>query len=127
MIKAEFSNEGNMALTFRSTIAEYVQIIVRDTDGSKRVATLERDPNNSRKWIGSVDHPSGTRYSVDASGVDSTDALDKLSHAFVSREIDYQQSKNRGHRPEPKPFDYNVSIADDGSSPPPIVPNPGRR
>jgi hypothetical protein len=116
-----------MALTFRSTIAEYVQIIVRDSDGSKRVATLERDPNNSRKWVGSVDHPSGVKYSVDANGCDSTDALDKLSHAFVSREIDYHQSKNRGHRPEPKPFDYNVSVHDDGSSPPPIVPIPGRR
>lgn len=116
-----------MSLTFRSTIAEYVQIIVRDSDGSKRVATLERDPNNSRNWVGSVDHPSGTKYAVDASGVDSTDAIGKLAQAFVSREIDYRQSKNRGHRPEPKAFDYNVAVADDGSSPPPIVPIPNRR
>ena len=34
-----------MSLTFRSTISEMVQIVVRDADGSKRVATLERDPN----------------------------------------------------------------------------------
>lgn len=116
-----------MALTFRSTIAEFVQIVVRDSDGSKRVATLERDPSNSRNWRGSVDHPSGTKFAVDASGIDSTDALGKLAQAFVSRENDYRQSKNRGHRPEPKPFDYNVSVNDDGTMPPRIVSDPNRR
>ena len=114
-------------VTYRSTIAEYVQIIVRDSDGSKRVATLERDLTNGRNWRGSVDHPSGTKYSVDANGIDSTDAIGKLAQAFVSREIDYRQSKNRGHRPEPKPYDRSVSVADDGSSPPPFVPIPNRR
>jgi hypothetical protein len=73
-----------------------------------------------------VDHPSGTKYAVDASGIDSTDAIGKLAQAFVSREIDYRHSKNRGHRPEPKPFNYNVSVHDDGTLPAPIIPNPGR-
>jgi hypothetical protein len=111
-----------MTLTFRSSTSEMVQIIVRDTDGSRRVATLERDPNNSRKWVGSVDHPSGQKFSVGTFSPDSTDALGKLSQAFVSREVDYRQSKGRGHRPEPGMRDPNVSIRDDGSAPPTIMP-----
>jgi hypothetical protein len=101
-----------MSLTFKSTISERVQIIVRDTDGSKRVATLERDPSNPRKWAGSVDHPSGERWPVDTFDPDAVAALDKLAHALVSREVDYRQSKGRGHRPEPKAFDYNRRLLD---------------
>ena len=106
-----------MSLTFRSTVAERVQISVVDADGSKRVATLERDPSNPRKWAGSVDHPSGQRWPVDTFDPDSTAALDKLAHAFVSREIDYRQSKGRGHRPEPKAFDYNRRLLDGDDAP----------
>ncbi len=107
-----------MALTFRSTTSEMVQIVVRDADGSKRVATIERDPG-TRKWVGSVDHPSGEKYPVESFGPDSTDALDKLSHAFVSREVDYRQSRARGHRPEPRQsFDYNRQLLDGGNDAP---------
>ena len=109
-----------MTLTFRSTTSEMVQIIVRDADGSKRVATLERDPNNPRRWAGSVDHPSGQRWSVDTYDPDSTAALDKLAHAFVARECDYRASRSRGHRPEPKQFDYNRQLLD-GSDDAPIT------
>jgi hypothetical protein len=103
-----------MSLTFRSSISEMVQIIVRDADGSKRVATLERDPSNARKWSGSVDHPSGQRWSVDTYDPDATAALDKLAHAFVSREVDYRVSKGRGHKPEPKMRDMNRQLLDGG-------------
>ena len=104
-----------MSLTYRSSISEMVQIVVRDADGSKRVATLERDPNNPRKWAGSVDHPSGERWSVDTFDPDATAALDKLAHAFVSREVDYRQSKGRGHRPAPQMRpDINQRLSDTG-------------
>ena len=97
-----------------------VQIIIRDSDGSKRVATLERDPGNVRRWSGSVDHPGGQRWSVDTFDPDAVAALDKLAHAFVSREVDYRQSKGRGHRPEPKQFDYSRQLHD-GSDDAPIT------
>ena len=103
-----------MSLTFRSSIPERVQIVVTDTDGSRRVATLERDPNNQRKWTGSVDHPGGQRFRVDTFDPDSSTALGKLAEAFVSREIDYRQSKARGHRPEPKRPDFNQRVPDSG-------------
>jgi len=111
-----------VTLTFKSTTRERVQIVVVDSDGSKRVATLERDLSNPRKWSGSVDHPSGMRWSVDTFGHDSVDALDKLSHALVSRESDYAASKGRGHRPEPKIYDHNRPV----DSVAPIKPIPRR-
>jgi hypothetical protein len=107
-----------MSLSYRSTVAEMVQIIVRDADGSKRVATLERDVGNPRRWTGSVDHPSGQRWPVDTFDPDAVAALDKLAHAFVSREVDFRQSKSRGHRPEPKAFDYNRQLLDGGDDAP---------
>ena len=85
-------------VTYRSTISTYVQIIVRDSDGSKRVATLEQDPDNQRTWHGSIDHPSGQKYSVDAYSPDEVDALGKLAQAFVSKEGAYAASK--GQRPQ---------------------------
>ena len=103
-----------MSLTYRSSISEMVQIVVTDTDGSRRVATLERDPSNPRKWAGSVDHPSGQSWRVDTFDPDATAALDKLAHAFVSREVDFRQSKARGHRPEPKRPDFNQRVLDGG-------------
>ena len=103
-----------MSLTYRSTISEYVQIVVRDSDGSKRVATLERDPGNPRNWSGSIDHPGGASWSVQSFDPDATAALDKLAHAFASREVDFRQSKARGHRPEPKRPDFNQRVPDTG-------------
>jgi hypothetical protein len=105
-------------ISFRSSISEMVQIVVRDSDGSKRVATLERDPSNPRKWAGSIDHPSGQRFPVSTFDPDSAAALGKLSEAFVSREVDYRQSKGRGHRPEPQRRDANRNV---DSMPAPIT------
>jgi hypothetical protein len=104
-----------MSLVFRSSVSELVQIVVRDSDGSKRVATLERDPSNPRKWAGSVDHPSGTRYQVQTFDPDAMSALGKLSQAFASRESDYAQSKGRGHRRDPAMRDANVRVDDIGN------------
>ena len=102
-------------VTYRSTVQTYVQIIVRDQDGSKRVATLEQDPYNKRKWTGSVDHPSGMKYSVDTYSPDEIDALGKLAQAFVSKEHEYAASKGRGHRvPDRHARDVNVPVDDFG-------------
>jgi hypothetical protein len=110
-----------MSLTFKSTISEYVQIVVRDSDGSKRVATLERDASNPRKWSGSVDHPGGASWSVDTFDPDAVAALDKLAHAFVSREVDFKQAKGRGYRPEPKARDVNRPLPESGDDYAPVV------
>lgn len=99
-------------VTYRSTIQAYVQIIVRDRDGSKRVATIEQDMHNARKWSGSVDHPSGMKYSVDTYSPDEVDALGKLAQAFVSKESEYAASKGRGHRP-PNRYDRDVNVSVD--------------
>lgn len=96
-------------VTYRSTISAYVQIIIRDRDGSKRVATLEQDPTNQRTWHGSVDHPSGQKYSVDAYSPDEVDALGKLATAMVSKESDYAASKGRGHS-LPNRYDRDVNV-----------------
>ena len=103
-------------VTYRSTISAYVQIIIRDRDGSKRVATLEQDPHNARKWTGSVDHPSGTKYSVDTYSPDEVDALGKLATAMVSKESEYNASKGRGHRPEPAMRDLNQRVDEYGNN-----------
>jgi hypothetical protein len=104
-----------MSLTFRSSISEMVQIVVRDADGSKRVATLERDPS-THKWAGSVDHPSGEKWSVNTFDPDAVAALGKLSQAFVAREVDFRASKGRGHRPEARPRDLNVRVDEFGQN-----------
>ena len=103
-----------MSLTYRSSISEMVQIVVRDADGSRRVATLERDPGNPRRWTGSVDHPSGQKWSVDTFDPDAVAALGKLAHALVSREVDYRQSRSRDHRPDPQIRDANQRLPETG-------------
>ena len=105
-----------MTLTFRSTTTELVQITVRDADGSLRLARLQRDLSNPRKWSGSVEHPSGTRWSVDTFSHDPVDAIDKLAHAFVSRESDYAASKGRNHRPAPTLRDTSVKVDETGGN-----------
>jgi hypothetical protein len=104
-----------MSLVFRSTTSELVQVVIRDADGSKRVGTLERDPHNPRRWSGSVDHPSGQRFSVDTFDPDAISALGKLTDALVSRESDYAQAKGRGHRREPAMRDANIRVDDIGN------------
>jgi hypothetical protein len=103
-----------MSLVFRSTTSELVQIVIRDADGSKRVATLERDQLNPRKWAGAIHHPSGTTYQVQSFDPDPISALGKLTDALVSRESDYNQAKGRGHRREPAMRDRNVVVNDVG-------------
>jgi len=105
-----------VSLTFRSTVSELVQIVVRDADGSTRVARLQRDLTNPRKWSGSVEHPSGTKWAVDTFSHDAVDAIDKLAHAFVSRESDYAAAKGRNHRPAPTLRDPNVRVDDVGNN-----------
>jgi hypothetical protein len=104
-----------MSLVFRSTTSELVQIVIRDADGSKRVGTLERDPHNPRRWAGSVDHPSGERFSVSTFDPDAIAALGKLTDALVSKESDYAQAKGRGHRREPSMRDANIRVDDLGN------------
>jgi len=111
-----------VTLTFRSTVTELVQIFVRDSDGSTRLARLQRDATNPLRWSGSIDHPSGVKWEVSTFSHDPVDAIDKLAHAFVSRESDYAASKGRGHRAEPKVYDHNRPV----DSVAPIKPIPRR-
>jgi hypothetical protein len=104
-----------MAITFRSSIQEMVQIKIRDADGSTRVAVLQRDPNNSRKWSGAVEHPSGERWAINTFDPDEFSALGNLSQALVSRQSDYREAKIRGHRRALPTIDRNVPVDDAGS------------
>jgi hypothetical protein len=103
-------------LTFKSTTTELVQLLVRDSDGSTRLARLQRDATNPRRWTGAVEHPSGTRWEVSTFSHDRVDAIDKLAHAFVSRESDYAASKGRNHRPAPTLRDPNVRVDQAGAN-----------
>ena len=106
-----------MALTFRSTAApESVQIIVTDADGTRRVAAVTRDPTNPRKWSGSIKHPSGENWGVDTFDPDAVAALGNLAQAFASREIDYKESKGRGHKRSSPLRDPNVRVDDLGNN-----------
>ena len=102
-------------LTFRSTISELVQVTIRDADGSVRLARLQRDLSNPRRWTGSVEHPSGTRYSVDTFSHDAIDALGKVACALTDRESDYAASRGRNHRPAPTLRDPNVRVGQTGN------------
>lgn len=101
-----------MVITYKSTGTERIQISILDSDGSKRVGTLERDPNNNRIWKGSVDHPSGETFPLEFHdpNPDPSIALGGLAQAVTSRENDYRQSKSRGHRPAPQPVDRNLRL-----------------
>jgi hypothetical protein len=102
-----------MVLTFRSTAPpESVQIIVTDADGARRVATLQRADN--RKWTGSINHPSGENWRVDTYDPDAAAALGNLAQAFASREVDYRESKGRGHKRSTPLRDPNVRVDDLG-------------
>jgi hypothetical protein len=114
-----------MSLTFRSSIAELVQITIRDSDGSTRVARLQRDSGNPRNWTGSVDHPN-QRFEVATFDPDVVGALGKLAEAMASREVDFRQSKARGYRASPKTFDYSRQLHD-GHDAAPIVGIPSNR
>ena len=105
-----------MTLTFKSTTTELVQIVVRDSDGSTRLARLQRDLSNPRKWSGSVEHPSGVKWEVSTFSHDPVDAIDKLAHAFVSREADYAASRGRNHRPAPTLRDPNIRVDQVGAN-----------
>jgi hypothetical protein len=91
-----------------------VQIAIRDADGSLRVATIERDRNNPRAWVGSVDHPSGEKWSVRTFEADAVAALGQLAQAFASREVDFKESKGRGHKRVTPHRDANVRVDDRG-------------
>jgi hypothetical protein len=103
-----------MALTYKSTIQEYVQIIIRDSDGSTRVATLERNLDNPRNWNGSIEHPSGEKWTADSFSPDSAAAIGDLAQMFVSRESDYRQAKARNHHrtPERAPLTRAVVVSE---------------
>jgi hypothetical protein len=112
-----------MTLTFRSTISETFIIIGEDSEGSRRVATATKNPSDQRRWDMLLEHPSGRNWSGTFHGPNVLDALGELLN---SKDIEYRQERNRGHRPEPKPFDYNRRLPDDGIIAP-IVGNPNRR
>ena len=93
-----------MVLTFASTIAEVFKIIGEDSDGSRRVAVATRLPGTYARWDLELTHPSGRSWKGDFTG---TNILDALGEMLNSKEIEYRQARNRGHRPEPKVFDHN--------------------
>jgi hypothetical protein len=93
-----------MVLTYRSTIAEKFKIIGEDSDGSRRVAVATKLPGQYARWGLELQHPSGRTWRGDYTG---THILDALGELLNSKEGEYKQSKNRGHRPEPKVFDHH--------------------
>jgi hypothetical protein len=111
-----------MVLTFRSTTPEVFKIIGEDSDGSRRVATATRVPGSQARWDLKLEHPSGRSWKGDFTGPNILDALGELLN---SKDIEYRQERNRGHRPEPSQFDYNRRLPDDGDIPS-IVPIPNR-
>jgi hypothetical protein len=112
-----------MALTFRSTISETFKIIGQDSDGSRRVAVATRVPGQQARWDLQLQHPSGRAWKGDFHGPNVLDALGEL---LTSKDIEYKQERNRGHRPEPKIYDANRQLPEVGDFAP-IIPIPGRR
>jgi hypothetical protein len=111
-----------MVLTFRSTISETFKLIGEDSDGSRRVAIATKNPAHQRQWDLELTHPSGRNWQGTFHG---PNVLDALSELLNSKDIEYKQERNRGHRPEPSQFDYNRRLPDDGNIAPivPSIPN----
>jgi hypothetical protein len=114
-----------MVLTFRSTISETFKLIGQDSDGSRRVAVATRIPGAQARWDLKLEHPSGRSWKGDFSG---PNVLDALAELLNSKDIEYRQERNRGHRPEPsQSFDYNRRLPDDGNIAPLVPSLPNRR
>lgn len=108
-----------MVLVFKSSRSEVYKIIGEDEDGSRRVAVATRMPGQMARWDLKLEHPSGQNWSGTFTG---SNVLDALGELLVSKEPEYIQSRGRGHRPQPMLRDDNVSIRDDGTGPPTIMP-----
>jgi hypothetical protein len=113
-----------MALTFRSSTPETFHIIGREPNGAQRVATATRVDGSGNRWNLQLQHPSGRSWKGDFHGANVIDALGELLN---SKDVEYKQERSRGYRPEAPTRDNSVSVNIDGTSPPPIIQNPGRR
>jgi hypothetical protein len=97
-----------MTLVFKSTTAEVFQIVGRDSDGSKRVATGINTGFN--RWDVQLEHPSGRAWKRTYSGTHILDALGKLVN---DHDGEFKQEKARGHKPAPAMLhDRNHSLPD---------------
>lgn len=97
-----------MVLVFKSTTEEYFQIVGRDSDGSKRVATATKTAGN--RWDLRLEHPSGRHWDGQFFGPNVLDALGELLN---DKEVEYRQSRARGHKPAPEMLrDSNRNLPD---------------
>jgi hypothetical protein len=101
-----------MALTFRSTISEVFKIIGEDSDGSRRVATATKNPSDQRRWDLKLEHPSGRNWTGSFHG---PNVLDALGEMLTSKDIEYKQERNRGHRAEQPRYDGNRRLDELGN------------
>lgn len=95
-----------MVLTFRSSIPETFKVVGIDTDGRERAAVATRLPGGQR-WELRLQHPSGRHWEGTFHGPNVLDALGELLN---SKEVEYKQSKARGHKPEPNVYDGNRQV-----------------
>lgn len=102
-----------MALTFRSSTPEVFQIIGRDVDGSKRVATATKTDGHNR-WSLRLEHPSGRHWDGQFYGANVLDALGELLN---DKDSEYRQERARGHKPEPEMRDKSRALPEFGNEP----------